>query len=50
MTVVYFIAAAVLALFAVAGGEIRGLPFRRRLADASRSRLPATPKRGMLRR
>jgi len=36
-------AVAVLPALAVAVGEMQGLPFRRRLADAARSRLPAAP-------
>jgi hypothetical protein len=44
------IAFAVLALLVVVGGEMSGLPFRRRLADAGRSRLPAAPARARLRR
>jgi hypothetical protein len=34
----------------VAAGEINGLPFARRKADAGRSRLPAVSERGRLRR
>jgi hypothetical protein len=42
---------AVMAALAVAAGEINGLPFRRRLADAARSRLPgASAQRVRLRR
>ena len=40
------IAFAALALLAVAVGEMSGLPFRRRLADAGRSRLPPPAARG----
>jgi hypothetical protein len=39
------IAFAVLALLAVVAGEMSGLPFRRRLTDAVRSRLPAGTSR-----
>jgi hypothetical protein len=41
---------AVLALLAVVAGELAQLPFARRKADAGRSRLPAAPERGELRR
>ncbi|WP_161495816.1 hypothetical protein [Bradyrhizobium japonicum] len=41
---------AVLALLAVAAGEVSELPWRRRLADAGRSRLPAAAQRLELRR
>jgi hypothetical protein len=44
------IAFAVLAALAIAAGEINGLPFARRKADAGRSRLPAVSERGRLRR
>ncbi len=44
------IAFAALALLAVVAGEVSGLPFRRRLADAGRSRLQAPAQRARLRR
>jgi hypothetical protein len=44
------IAFAALALLGVLAGEMSGLPFRRRLADAGRSRLQAPAARGRLRR
>lgn len=42
-----FAAVAVLGVFA---GELSDLPFARRKANAGRSRLPAAPERGRLRR
>ncbi|WP_158228805.1 hypothetical protein [Bradyrhizobium sp. Y36] len=42
----YLIAFAVVALLAVVVGELSELPWRRRLADAGRSRVPAPAARG----
>lgn len=50
MTAACLIAFAVLALIVVAVGEARDLPWRRRVADAGRSRLTAPAQPARLRR
>lgn len=47
---VWLAAFAVLALFAVVAGELSELPWRRRIVDARRSRLPAPEQRVEARR
>jgi hypothetical protein len=49
-TAAALIVAAALALLGIVAGEAADLPFRRRMADAGRWRLPAPAQRARLRR